>query len=439
MGADPGWDKTISEALNGVRALVRTGVSAPSVVYDARALLDAQRLFKDEHEIAMMRRAGEISSLAHIRAMERARPGQYEYQVEAELLHEFVRFGAREQAYSAIVASGANACVLHYRENNRKMADGDLLLIDAGCEYASYASDITRTFPVNGKFTGPQKAVYEVVLEAQQQCIDQVKPGQPFNAYHDTAVNVLAQGLIDLGLCKGSLDAVIETKAYSQFYMHRAGHWLGLDVHDAGDYRVGGSAGQWQTLKAGMVLTVEPGLYIRPAENVPEQFHNIGVRIEDDILITAAGNENLTAMTPKSVADVEAACRRRAPSPPQPIAGNSLTGPRACSRHSDRRRRSGRRHPGAGVARFRLHVSRARRSRQRRAGRRRSDAGAGAQRAPDLRAHRRVGTIGQRHAHQHHRYFAKGRLRHHAVDRARGRRPGVGIRGPLRRIAGSAR
>jgi Xaa-Pro aminopeptidase len=190
------------------------------------------------------------------------------------------------------------------------MADGELLLIDAGCEYASYASDITRTFPVNGKFTGPQKAVYELVLEAQLQCIDQVKPGRLFNAYHEKAVNVLAQGLIDLGLCKGSLDSVIETKAYFQFYMHRAGHWLGLDVHDAGDYRVGGSTGHWQTLEPGMVLTVEPGLYIRPAENVPEHFHNIGVRIEDDILITATGNENFTASTPKSVVDVEAACRR---------------------------------------------------------------------------------------------------------------------------------
>ena len=310
VGADPHWDRTISEALNGVRALSRTGVSAPSVVYDARALLDAQRLIKDEHELAMMRRAGEISSLAHVRAMGQTRPGQFEYQVEAELLHEFVRYGAREQAYSAIVASGANACVLHYRDNNRKMADGDLLLIDAGCEYGSYASDITRTFPVNGKFSGPQKAVYEVVLDAQQQCIDQVAPGQPFNAYHETAIKVLAQGLIDLGLCKGSLDEVIETKSYFQFYMHRAGHWLGLDVHDAGDYRIGGSNGQWQSLQPGMVLTVEPGLYIRPAENVPEKFHNIGVRIEDDILVTASGNENLTARTPKSVADVEAACRR---------------------------------------------------------------------------------------------------------------------------------
>ena len=310
VGWDPEWDKVITGALNGVRALVRTGISAPAVVHDARALLDAQRLIKDDHEVAMMRRAGEISSLAHARAMREARPGQYEYQVEAELLHEFVRWGAREQAYSAIVASGPNACVLHYRENNRQMAEGDLLLIDAGCEYASYASDITRTFPVGGKFTGPQKAVYEVVLEAQLRCIDAVQPGAPFNAYHETAIRVLSQGLIDLGLCHGSLDAVIESKSYFQFYMHRAGHWLGLDVHDAGDYRRGGSTGVWQTLQPGMVLTVEPGLYIRPADNVPPQFHNIGVRIEDDILVTATGTDNLTAKTPKSVADVEAACRR---------------------------------------------------------------------------------------------------------------------------------
>ena len=310
VGGDPDWDRKISAALNGVRALSRTGVSAPTVVHDIRAILDQQRLVKDGYEIDVMRRAGEISSDAHIRAMQTARPGQFEYQVEAELLHEFVRNGAREQAYSAIVASGPNACVLHYRENNRLMNDGDLLLIDAGGEYASYASDITRTFPVNGKFTGPQKAVYEVVLEAQMKCIDDIKPGNPFNAYHDTAVRVLSQGLIDLGLCKGSLDSVIESKSYFQFYMHRAGHWLGLDVHDAGDYRIGGSTGQWQTLKPGMVLTVEPGLYIRPADNVPEKFHNIGVRIEDDIAVTQNGNENLTGKTPKTVADVEAACKR---------------------------------------------------------------------------------------------------------------------------------
>jgi Xaa-Pro aminopeptidase len=310
VGLDAEWDRTIAHALNGVRALIRTGVAAPSVVHDVRALLDAQRLLKDDHEIAMMRRAGEISSMAHVRAMQTARPGQYEYQVEAELLYEFVRWGAREQAYSAIVASGPNACVLHYRDNNRQMKDGELLLIDAGCEYASYASDITRTFPVGGRFTGPQKAIYELVLETQIKCIDAVKPGAPFNAYHDTAIRVLSQGLIDLGLVEGTLDAVIESKAYFQFYMHRAGHWLGLDVHDAGDYRRGGTNGVWQTLEPGMVLTVEPGLYIRPADNVPPDFHNIGVRIEDDILVTLSGNDNLTVKTPKTVVDVEAACRR---------------------------------------------------------------------------------------------------------------------------------
>jgi Xaa-Pro aminopeptidase len=306
VGWDPVWDRTISDALNGVRALVRTGVAAPSVVHDARALLDAQRLIKDPHEIAMLRRAGEISSLAHTRAMQTTRPGQYEYQVEAELLHEFIRHGARQQAYSAIVASGPNACVLHYRENDRLMADGELLLIDAGCEYASYASDITRTFPVGGRFTGPQKAVYELVLAAQLACIDAVRPGAAFNAYHETAIRVLSQGLIDLGLCQGSLDGVIESKAYFQFYMHRAGHWLGLDVHDAGDYRRGGTNGEWQTLAPGMVLTVEPGLYIRPADNVPAQFHDIGVRIEDDILVTRNGYENLSAAIPSRPEDLEA-------------------------------------------------------------------------------------------------------------------------------------
>jgi Xaa-Pro aminopeptidase len=310
VGWDPAWDRTLADALNGVRAMVRTGVAAPAVVHDARALLDSQRLVKDGHEIAMMRRAAEISSQAHIRAMRTARPGQYEYQVEAELLHEFVGHGAREQAYSAIVASGPNACILHYRNNDRLMQDGDLLLIDAGCEYASYASDITRTFPVSGRFTGPQRDVYDLVLEAQLKCIAAVQPGAPFNAYHEVAVRVLAQGLIDLGLCQGTLDAVIESKAYFQFYMHRAGHWLGLDVHDAGDYRPGGSNGHWQTLQPGMVLTVEPGLYIRPADNVPPAFHDIGVRIEDDILVTADGNDNLTVSTPKTAADVEAACAR---------------------------------------------------------------------------------------------------------------------------------
>ena len=239
--------------------------------------------------------------------MERTRPGWFEYQVEAELVHEFLHFGAQAVAYPSIVAGGPNACVLHYRENSRQLTDGDLLLIDAGCEYQSYASDITRTFPVSGKFTGPQRDVYELVLAAQRACIDAVSPGADFHDYHKVAERVLAQGYIDLGLCTGTLDEVMESGSYKQFYMHRAGHWLGLDVHDAGLYQVKGAS---QKLSPGMVLTVEPGTYIRPADNVPEPFWNIGVRIEDDVLVTAAGTENLTAAAPKSVADVEAACRR---------------------------------------------------------------------------------------------------------------------------------
>ena len=254
-----------------------------------------------------MREAASISSAAHRRAMNVTRPGWHEYQTEAELLHEFLRCGAQAVAYPSIVASGPNACVLHYRDNDRHMADGDLLLIDAGCEFRGYASDITRTFPVNGKFSGPQKDIYELVLASQAACLDVVKPGTEFHAYHKAAERVLAQGYIDLKLCQGTLDEVLENGSFKQFYMHRAGHWLGMDVHDAGLYQVKGAS---QTLVPGMVLTVEPGTYIRPADNVPEHFWNIGVRIEDDVLVTAAGHENLTAAAPKSVADVEAACKR---------------------------------------------------------------------------------------------------------------------------------
>jgi Xaa-Pro aminopeptidase len=238
--------------------------------------------------------------------MERTRPGWFEYQVEAELAHEFLHAGAQAVAYPSIVAGGPNACVLHYRDNNRQLADGELLLIDAGCEYQSYASDITRTFPVGGRFTGAQRDVYELVLAAQQACIDALAPGVEFHDYHKVAERVLAQGYLDLRLCTGTLDEVLESGSYKQFYMHRAGHWLGLDVHDAGLYQVKGAS---QKLLPGMVLTVEPGTYIRPADNIPEPFWNIGVRIEDDVLVTAAGTENLTAAAPKSVADVEAACR----------------------------------------------------------------------------------------------------------------------------------
>jgi Xaa-Pro aminopeptidase len=301
------WDQKIAAVLNEVRGRARTGVNAPEEIVDVRQPLDAMRLVKDAHEIALMRGAAAISSRAHCRAMETARPGWYEYQVEAELAHEFLRSGAQAVAYPSIVAGGPNACVLHYRANNRKIQENELLLIDAGCELASYASDITRTFPVGGRFTGPQRDVYELVLAAQQACIDAVKPGADFHDYHKVAERVLAQGYIDLGLCRGSLDDVLESQSYKQFYMHRAGHWLGLDVHDAGLYQVKGAS---MKLVPGMVLTVEPGTYIRPADNVPTEFWDIGVRIEDDVLVTDGGTENLTAATPKNVADVEAACRR---------------------------------------------------------------------------------------------------------------------------------
>ena len=307
LGLYQQWDETIKRALNEVRNRMRTGVAVPETVVDARGPLAGMRVVKDEHELKLVRRAAEISSGAHRRAMSRTRPGWYEYQVEAELVHEFLRLGAQAVAYPSIVASGPNACVLHYRDNNRQTQPTDLLLIDAGCEFQGYASDITRTFPVGGKFSGPQKAVYELVLAAQLACIDAVRPGRAFHDYHRVAERVLAQGMIDLGLCEGSLDAVMESEAYKQFYMHRAGHWLGLDVHDVGLYRVQGES---PVLAPGMVLTVEPGCYIRPGEKVPEQFWDIGVRIEDDVLVTAQGNENLTAAVPKMVADVEAACAR---------------------------------------------------------------------------------------------------------------------------------
>jgi len=265
------------------------------------------RLVKDSHELALMRKAGDISSQAHRRAMAATRPGWYEYQSEAELMHEFLRHGAQSVAYPSIVASGPNACVLHYRENDRQMHDGDLLLIDAGCEYRGYASDITRTFPVSGKFSAPQKAVYEVVLAAQLACLEVVRPGVAFHDYHKVAERVLAEGLIELGLIEGPLDAALESGSYKRFYMHRAGHWLGMDVHDAGLYQ---EKGESVKLAPGMVLTVEPGLYIRAGDGVPAEFGDIGVRIEDDIVVTDRGHENLTGHTPKTVAEVEAACGR---------------------------------------------------------------------------------------------------------------------------------
>ena len=308
LGSDPLWDGRVLGWVNAVRGRARSGVAAPGDLRDVRVLLDEMRLIKDGHEVALMRRAGDISAAAHRLAMQAARPGVAEYAVEAVLQHEFRRCGAQAPAYTPIVAGGVNACVLHYVENNATLADGDLLLIDAGCELDGYASDITRTFPVNGRFSGPQRDVYELVLAAQAAAIAVVKPGAHWNAPHDAAVAVLAQGFIDLKLLGGTLDAVLEQETYKQFYMHRTGHWLGLDVHDAGEYKTGG---EWRELQPGMVLTVEPGCYIRPGPGVPEAFAHIGIRIEDDALVTVGGCEILSAAAPKNVADIEALMRDR--------------------------------------------------------------------------------------------------------------------------------
>jgi Xaa-Pro aminopeptidase len=306
VGADPVWDNQVIGWINQVRGQARSGVSAPGEIRDIRRLLDDMRLIKDQQEIATMRRAAQISAEAHRRAMRLARPGKREYELEAELIHEFRRQGAQSPAYTPIVASGANACVLHYVQNDAAMKDSELVLIDAGCELDGYASDITRTFPVNGKFSGPQRDIYQLVLRAQTVAIAQVKPGNTWDAPHDAAVRELAQGMVDLGLCKGSVEGVIESGDYRRFYMHRTGHWLGMDVHDAGDYKRNGA---WMKLAVGMTLTVEPGCYVRPAGDVPEQFWNIGVRIEDDALVTDAGCEIITAAAPKAIDEIEALMR----------------------------------------------------------------------------------------------------------------------------------
>ncbi|MDO9190727.1 MAG: Xaa-Pro aminopeptidase [Sulfurimicrobium sp.] len=302
LGADSTWDARAVGWLNSVREQVRSGITAPAAILDVRAVLDEMRLIKDAEEIATMRRAAEISAAAHVRAMRQTRPERREFEIEAELLHEFRRHGAQAPAYTSIVAGGANACVLHYVFNDAPLKDGELLLIDAGCELDGYAADITRTFPVNGRFSAVQKELYQLVLAAQVAAIEQVRPGNHWNAPHDAALKVLAQGFIDLGLCRGTLSEVLEQESYKRFYMHRTGHWLGLDVHDVGEYKQGG---EWRLLKPGMVLTVEPGCYIRPADDVPEHFWNIGIRIEDDVVVTEQGCEVLTHAAPKTVAEIE--------------------------------------------------------------------------------------------------------------------------------------
>ncbi|MCA9529030.1 MAG: Xaa-Pro aminopeptidase [Myxococcales bacterium] len=306
LGRDRAFDERFISALVTVRGRARSGVIAPRELVDLGAVLHEQRLVKGPEELEAMRQAIAISREAHAAAMRAARPGAYEYEVEAAILQAFYAGGSARPAYDSIVGSGPNATVLHYRSNRRRMGDGELLLIDAGCELAYYASDVTRTFPVGGTFSGPQRAIYELVLRAQKASMAEVRPGGTLDVVHDAAVRVLTEGLIELGLIEGDLDAAIEEKRYRPFYMHRTSHWLGMDVHDVGDYYRDGAP---RPLEPGFVLTVEPGLYIAEDAAVDAQWRGIGVRIEDDVLVTTDGFENLSAAIPKTVDDLEAAAR----------------------------------------------------------------------------------------------------------------------------------
>jgi Xaa-Pro aminopeptidase len=303
MGNHRDLDQRMIEWLKEVRKKGRAGVHAPGEFVSLDHLLHDMRLFKSKAEIDAMKTAARISAEAHCRAMQHCKPGMMEYQIEAEIVHHFMASGCRHAAYPSIVGGGANGCILHYTENDAELKDGDLLMIDAGAEYDSYAADITRTFPINGKFSDAQKALYEVVLAAQYAAIEAVKPGNHWNDPHDAAVKMLTKGLIKLGILKGTPAKLIKEEAYRPFYMHRTGHWLGMDVHDVGDYKIDG---QWRVLEPGMVLTVEPGLYI-PAgsKGVAKKWWDIGIRIEDDVLVTRTGHEVLTSGVPKEVIEIE--------------------------------------------------------------------------------------------------------------------------------------
>ena len=282
-------------------ALLEQSAVAFSTIFNWKPILGEMRLFKSENEIALMQQAGQISALAHIKAMQQTRPNRLEYEVESDILHEFNRFGARYPSYNSIIAGGENACILHYSENGMPLRDGDLVLIDAGCEFALYAGDITRTFPVNGKFSEAQKAIYKIVLQAQKRAIELLVPGSSIAKANEEVIRIKTEGLVRLGILKGDVDALIEQKAYREFYMHGLGHWLGLDVHDVGEY----GENRDRTLEPGMVLTVEPGLYLSKDADIPEQYKGIGIRIEDNLLITDYGNKNLTSAAPKEIADIE--------------------------------------------------------------------------------------------------------------------------------------
>lgn len=304
IGRDSDLDHRLLIWINHIRSQSRNGVAAPGELVSLEHILHEMRLFKSAEELKLIRHAAEVSAKAHIRAMQKCRPGMFEYQMEAEIIYEFIQNGLRAVAYPSIVATGKNACILHYTENADKLKNGDLLLIDAGAECDHYAADITRTFPVSGYFNEAQKQIYQLVLDAQLAAISQIRPGLSWHLVHDVSVEVLTKGLVSLGLLKGRVSKLIKDEKYKQFYMHRIGHWLGMDVHDVGDYKVDK---EWRLLEPGMVLTIEPGLYI-PADcmTVDQQWRGIGIRIEDDVLVTADGYEVLTSKVPKTITEIEA-------------------------------------------------------------------------------------------------------------------------------------
>lgn len=304
MGSNAEFDRHLMEWINVIRSKAHLGAQPPNEFVALDHLLHDMRLYKSAAEIKVMREAARISARAHVRAMQACRPGLHEFSLEAELDYEFRRGGAKMPAYGSIVASGRNACILHYQENDALLKDGDLVMIDAGCEIDCYASDISRTFPVSGKFSPEQKAIYELVLNAQEAAFAAIGPDKHWNQAHEATVQVITAGLVELGLLQGDVDELIANEAYKAFYMHRAGHWLGMDVHDVGDYKVGG---EWRVLEVGMTLTVEPGIYVASDnQQVAKKWRGIGIRIEDDVVVTKKGCEILTGDVPKTVAEIEA-------------------------------------------------------------------------------------------------------------------------------------
>jgi len=303
LGIDVTFDAVLLQAVNRLRNKIRSGICSPLTIVDVTLTVHEMRLIKSPHEINLMKKAAEISAEAHIHAMARCKPGINEYELEADLLYEFSRHGARYPAYTPIVGSGRNSCILHYTNNNRVIEENSIVLIDAGAEYQNYAADITRTFPANGRFSAEQKAIYDIVLAAQLAGIQTIQPGNSWALAQDVIVEVITQGLLDLGILKGPLDDLIKNQAYFPFYMHKSGHWLGLDVHDVGRYKV---QGEWRSLEPGMVLTVEPGIYISDdIPNVDPKWHHIGIRIEDDVCVTANGHHVLSEKAPKLPSDIE--------------------------------------------------------------------------------------------------------------------------------------